>query len=376
MSRMVDMKAVYESKGLTQDQIDNIEECFARADKAQLEFEKWSQEDIDRTIRSVAQKVANSKTFHELVEMGIKESRFGDPISRENKRFKIRGILRDCLRQKSVGCIKEMPERKIKIYAKPVGVIACVIPATNPDLTPAGNAIYAIKARNAIIFSPHPRTAGTSYKTCALMREGLARVGAPEDLVQCLGGGLNPETGKHNVKINRQMSEALMSKCDLVIATGGQGVVRRSYTSGTPAYGVGAGNATMIWDETAIQDLHHAADNTMRSKTSDFGSGCSADGNVIIHESIWDAALKELESVGGYIMTEEEQQKMRNAMWDEDIHRLSDTVALSAEDMAKAAGFPVPEGTRFLIASHGTGVYTKGEEGRERIHRGMLIRDY
>ena len=165
MSRMVDMKAVYEAKGLTQAQIDNIEECFARADKAQLEFEKWSQEDIDRTIRSVAQKVANSKTFHELVEMGIKESRFGDPISRENKRFKIRGILRDCLREKSVGCVQEMPERKIKIYAKPVGVIACVIPATNPDLTPAGNAIYAIKARNAIIFSPHPRTAGTSYKT-------------------------------------------------------------------------------------------------------------------------------------------------------------------------------------------------------------------
>ena len=113
MSRMVDMKAVYEAKGLTQAQIDNIEECFARADKAQLEFEKWSQEDIDRTIRSVAQKVANSKTFHELVEMGIKESRFGDPISRENKRFKIRGILRDCLREKSVGCVQEMPERKI-----------------------------------------------------------------------------------------------------------------------------------------------------------------------------------------------------------------------------------------------------------------------
>lgn len=378
MSRMVDMKAVYEAKGLTQAQIDNIEECFARADKAQLEFEKWSQEDIDRTIRSVAQKVANSKTFHELVEMGIKESRFGDPISRENKRFKIRGILRDCLREKSVGCVQEMPERKIKIYAKPVGVIACVIPATNPDLTPAGNAIYAIKARNAIIFSPHPRTAGTSYKTCALMREGLARVGAPEDLVQCLGGGLG-EDGKPVVKINRQMSEALMSKCDLVIATGGQGVVRRSYTSGTPAYGVGAGNATMIWDETAASDLHHAADNTMRSKTSDFGSGCSADGNVIIHESIWDAAIKELEAVGGYMMSEEEQAKMQAAMWDEEIHRLSDTVALSAQDMAKHAGFEIPADKRFLIASHGTGIYTKGIEGiwcREKLSTVLAVHKY
>ena len=113
MSRQVNMKEVYEAKGLTQEQIDNIEECFARADKAQLEFEKWSQKDIDRAIQSMAQMVANSKTFHELVELGIKESRFGDPISRENKRFKIRGILRDCLRQKTVGVIEEMPERKI-----------------------------------------------------------------------------------------------------------------------------------------------------------------------------------------------------------------------------------------------------------------------
>ena len=378
MSRMMDMKAVYEAKGLTQEQIDNIEECFARADAAQREFETWSQEDIDRTIRSVAQMVSNSKTFHELVEMGIQESRFGDPISRENKRFKIRGILRDCLREKTVGCVGEMPERKIKLYAKPVGVIACVIPATNPDLTPAGNAIYAIKARNAIIFSPHPRTAGTSYKTCDLMRAGLARVGAPVDLVQCLGGGLNEER-KTNVKINRQMSEALMSRCDLVIATGGQGVVRRSYSSGTPAYGVGAGNATMIWDETAAQDLHHAADNTMRSKTSDFGSGCSADGNVVIHESIWDASIAELIAVGGYLMTEEEQDLMRKAMWDDEIHRNSDTVALSAQDMAKAAGFEIPADRRFLIASHGTGVYTTDMAGvwcREKITTVLSVHKY
>ena len=378
MSRQVNMKEVYEAKGLTQEQIDDIEACFARADKAQLEFEKWSQKDIDRAIQSMAQMVANSKTFHELVELGIKESRFGDPISRENKRFKIRGILRDCLREKTVGVIQELPERKIKIYAKPVGVIACVIPATNPDLTPAGNAIYAVKARNAIIFSPHPRTAGTSYKTCELLRAGLARVGAPEDLVQCLGGGLG-EDGKPVVKINRQVSECLNSKCDLVIATGGQGVVRRAYNSGTPAFGVGSGNATMIWDETAIQDLHHAADNTMRSKTSDFGSGCSADGNIIIHDSIWDEAMKELQSVGGYIMTEEEQDKMQHAMWDEEIHRLSDTVALSAKDMATKAGFEVPDGTRFLIASHNTGIYTAGIEGiwcREKLSTVLAVHKY
>ena len=354
MSRQNDMKARYEELKLNQDQINEIEQAFARADKAQREFETWSQEAIDRTIRSVAQIVANSKTFHELVELGIQESAFGDPISREAKRFKIRGILRDCLREKSVGIIEEIPEKRLVKYAKPVGVIACVIPATNPDLTPAGNSIYAIKARNAIIFSPHPRTLKTSRKTIELMREGLRRVGAPEDLIQILG---------YKAKINKGISEALMTKCDLIIATGGQGVVRRAYMSGTPAYAVGAGNATMIWDETAAQDLNKAAFNTMRSKTSDFGSGCSADGNVVIHESIWDAALKAMVTVGGYMLSPSEQDAMRKVMWDDECHRLPDTVALSPQDMAKAAGFEIPEDRKFLIASHGTGVFKPTLEG-------------
>jgi sulfoacetaldehyde dehydrogenase len=348
------MKVRYAELKLNQDQIDEIEEAFVKADRAQKEFETWNQEAIDRTIRSVAQLVANSKNFHELVELGIQESDFGDPISREAKRFKIRGILRDCLRQKSVGIVEEIPEKRIVKYAKPVGVIACVIPATNPDLTPAGNAIYAIKARNAIIFSPHPRTLKTSRRTIDLMREGLRRVGAPEDLVQCLG---------HKAKINRGFSEALMTKCDLVIATGGQGVVRRSYMSGTPAWAVGAGNATMIWDETAVQDLKKAAFNTMRSKTSDFGSGCSADGNIIIHESIWDAALKELVAAGGYMLSEFEQEAMKKVMWDAELHRLPDTVALSAQAMAKHAGFEIPDDRKFLIASHGTGIYNSTPDG-------------
>ena len=124
-----------------------------------------------------------------------------------------------------------------------------------------------------------------------VVESGGKRVGAPEDLVQILG---------YKGKINKGFSEAMMTKVDLIIATGGQGVVRRAYMSGTPAYAVGAGNATMIWDETAKQELNKAAFNTMRSKTSDFGSGCSADGNLVIHESIFDSLLKQLVQEGGY----------------------------------------------------------------------------
>ena len=334
---------------LDQAQIDEIEEKFARADAAQKIFETWSQEEIDRTIKAIAWKVANTQTFKELVKMSIEESGMGDPVSRENKKYKIRGVLRDALRQKSVGIIEEIPEKGIIKYGKPVGVIACVVPATNPDLTPAGNAIYALKARNAIIFSPHPRAAKTGGRTIELMREGLREVGAPEDLIQILGQG--------KAKINKSLSEALNTKCDLVIATGGQGVVRRAYHSGTPAYGVGAGNATMIWDETAKDELHQAAYNTMLSKTSDYGSGCSADGNIIIHESIYEKGIKQLIEVGGYLLNEEQQIAIGKIMWDEECHRLPQSVAQSPQKMAELAEFAIPEDRKFLIAK-GTGFYT------------------
>lgn len=368
MSRMSSMDEAYAK--LNQDQIDEIEEKFAKADAAQKIFEKWSQEDIDRTIRAIAWKVANTQTFKELVKMSIEESKMGDPVSRENKKYKIRGVLRDALRQKSVGIIEEIPEKGIVKYAKPVGVIACVIPATNPDLTPAGNAIYALKARNAIIFSPHPRAVKTGGRTVELMREGLRQVGAPEDLIQILGQG--------KAKINRYLSEALNTKCDLVIATGGQGVVRRAYHSGTPAYGVGAGNATMIWDETAEEEIIKAAHNTMLSKTSDFGSGCSADGNIVIHESIFDKGIKALIEVGGYLLNEKEQESIKKIMWDEECHRLPDSVAQSPQRLAELAGFKIPEDRKFLIAM-GTGSYTTSYEDvwcREKLTTLLAVHKY
>lgn len=368
MSRMSSMEEAYAK--LNQDQIDEIEEKFAKADAAQKIFEKWSQEDIDRTIRAIAWKVANTQTFKELVAMSIEESKMGDPVTRENKKFKIRGVLRDALRQKSVGMIEEIPEKGIVKYAKPVGVIACVVPATNPDLTPAGNAIYSLKARNAVIFSPHPRAVKTGGRTIELMREGLRQVGAPEDLIQILGQG--------KAKINKAVSEALNTKCDLVIATGGQGVVRRAYSSGTPAYGVGAGNATVIWDETAKHELYQAAYNTMISKTSDFGSGCSADGNIVIHENIFDDAVKALIEVGGYLLSKEQQETIKKIMWDDKCHRLADTVAQSPQAMAKLAGFSIPEDRKFMIAK-GTGSYTKSYQDvwcREKLTTLLAVHKY
>ena len=317
------------------DQRAELDAAFERARKALAIIEAYDQARVDRLCQAVAWAVSNKKTFTELVTMGIAESGLGDADSRMNKRMKIRGVLRDALRQKSVGIIEEIPEKGIAKYGKPAGVVACIVPTTNPDLTPAGNAIYAIKARDVVIFSPHPRAKKTSFETVRLMREALEREGAPADILQCL------------TKVNIPMSQALMARADLVIATGGQPMVRAAYSSGTPAYGVGAGNATMIIDETA--NIEEAARNTRLSKTSDYGSGCSADGNLIIQEGIFDAMLAQLVKEGGYLASESEKAMLRKAMWDDEGHRLGDTVAIAPQKLAAAAGFQIPADRKFII---------------------------
>jgi sulfoacetaldehyde dehydrogenase len=267
--------------------------------------------------------------------MVVDESGLGDREGRPNKRFKILGILRDALRQKSMGVIEEIPEKGIVKYAKPAGVIASIVPVTNAALTEPGNGIYALKCKDAIIFSPHPASKNTTFETVRIMRACLKRYGAPEDLFQCAE------------KPSIPLAQELMSICDLTIATGGPAMVRAAYSSGKPAYGVGAGNATMVIDETA--NIEEAARNTRLSKTSDFGSGCSADGNLLVESAIYDRFLEQLRREGGYVVSEAEKRLLQAALWDAEGHRTADTIARPPRQIAAIAGFGVPEGTRFLV---------------------------
>jgi len=310
-------------------------ELLERARRAMCLIADYDQARIDRLIQAVAWATANEKTATRLANMGVDESGLGDRHGRPNKRFKIMGILRDALRQKSMGVIEELPEKGIVKYAKPAGVIASLVPVTNAALTEPGNGIYALKCKDAIIFSPHPASRKTTLETVRIMRETLKREGAPEDVFQCID------------KPSIPLAQELMSICDLTIATGGPAMVRAAYSSGKPAYGVGAGNATMVIDETA--NIAEAARNTRLSKTSDFGSGCSADGNLIVEETIYDRFLEQLQVEGGYLVTHEEKQRLQNVLWDSDGHRTPDTVARPAAKIAEIAGFSIPEGKTFLI---------------------------
>src|ERR1035441_1730443 len=224
------------------------------------------------------------------------------------------GILRDALRQKSMGIIEEIPAKGIVKYAKPAGVIASLIPVTNAALTEAGNGIYALKCKDAIIFSPHPASWRTTNETVRIMRVALKKQGAPEDIFQCIERPSIP------------LAQELMAICDLTIATGGPAMVKSAYSSGKPAYGVGAGNATMVIDETANVD--EAARYVRLSKTSDNGSGCSADGNLVVEAAIYDQFLDQLQKEGGYLVTEEEKKQLQSVMWDTEGHRTSNTIEI------------------------------------------------
>lgn len=312
-----------------------VDEYVVRGRAALREFEGATQEQVDRLCQAVAWAVANETAFKRLAVMGVEESGIGDPESRINKRFKVMGILRDVLRQPSVDIIEELPERGIVKYAKPVGLIASLVPTTNPELTPPGVGIFALKCRDAVVFSPHPRSKRTTLETVAIMRRALAREGAPTDLLQCLERPSIPA------------AQYLMAEADMVQATGGRDMVRAAYSSGTPAYGVGAGNSTMLIDETA--DVAEAARNTRISKTSDFGSGCSADGNLVVDDSVYEALRSQLVEEGAHLTNPEETDRLKAILWDDEGRRTADTIAISAQAIAAKAGIDIAADRRFFL---------------------------
>jgi sulfoacetaldehyde dehydrogenase len=334
-ARSAEFSGVKMAREITHEEKRYVQELLARARRAMDAIADYDQARVDRLCQAVAWAIANETTFTRLARISVEESGLGDLAGRPNKRFKIMGILRDALRQRSMGIIEEIPEKGIVKYAKPAGVIASLVPVTNAALTEAGNGIYALKCKDAIIFSPHPASKKTTNETVRLMRAALRRQGVPEDVFLCVE------------KPSIPVAHELMSICDLTIATGGPAMVRAAYSSGKPAYGVGAGNATMVIDETA--DIVEAARNTRLSKTSDNGSGCSADGNLLVDERIYDQFLEQLQKEGGYLVSVEDKQKLEVVMWDAEGHRTSETIARPAARIAELAGFSIPSGKSFLV---------------------------
>jgi len=323
------------ARTITDEEKASAQLLLTRGRAAMAAVADYDQATVDRLCQAIAWATGNEQTFGRLTRMSVEESGMGSAEGVPARRWKILGILRDALRTKSVGIIEELPDKGIVKYAKPVGVIAGLLPVTNPLVTMVNMAINTIKCKDAVIFSPHPLSRKTALEIVRVLRAALKKQGAPEDLILCLEKPRIP------------LAQELMSMCDLTIATGGVQMVKAAYSSGKPAYGVGAGNATIVVDETA--DMADAAMNTRISKTQNHGSGCSCDGNLLVEATVYDAFLDALQKEGGYLANEDEKRKLEAAMWDAEGHRTIDTVARAASVIAEKAGVTLPAGKSFII---------------------------
>ena len=312
-----------------------IAALVARSRAAQAQIENYTQEQVDALIRAMVWAVAKPGVAEKIAQHTVDETQLGNYEGKYLKIFrKTRATLMDIIDDKSVGIIEEDKVRNIVKIAKPVGVIGALSPSTNPEATPVIKAISAVKGRNSIIVAPHPRAKLTNKLICDLMREAIVKMGAPADLVLSIDV---PSVEKTN---------ELMRQCDRVLATGGGAMVTAAYSSGTPALGVGVGNAVITVDETA--DLDDAAEKIRISKTLDLAASCSSDNSVILVDAIYDEMLAKLVAKGGYILNDDEKAKYQAVLW-VDGHINAKVVAQTPKFIADFSGFTIPEDTQFFI---------------------------
>ncbi len=318
-----------------------VAEYVERARAAQTHIADYTQEQIDEACMAVGWEVYTDENIAQLAELAVEETGMGNVADKITKhKVKVMGVMRDIKDAKSVGLIEQNKKTGISKYAKPAGVVGALLPVTNPTATPASNGVSILKGRNAMVFAPHPRGAKASALTVHFMRKGLRKVGAPEDLIQIIE---EPSIARTN---------ELMSQVDLVLATGGGAMVKAAYSSGTPAYGVGPGNAVQIIAEDA--DACDAVQKIALSKAFDYATSCSSENSIIIHDSLYDQVVKLLvDQENSYFVTDDERDMLENWMWRPNkrgvIALNPQIISKSAKKIAADAGFVVPEDTRILL---------------------------
>ncbi|MDV6247087.1 acylating sulfoacetaldehyde dehydrogenase [Rhodococcus opacus] len=320
-----------------------VAELIQRARAAQAKFDAYSQRRVDHVVAGVAWAIYEPGRARALAEIAVRDTGLGNVEDKVLKnRRKTLGTLRDLTGAKSVGMISENHERGLTEYAKPMGVVAAVVPSTNPAATPANNAMMALKGRNAIIISPSPKGASTCQLLVQYIHEQLDKIGAPRDLVQFLP------------RPNKELTYELMRQADFVVVTGSQKNVQAAYSSGTPAIGVGLGNAPVIIDADA--DINDAATKIKKSKTFDYATSCSSENSIHIHEAVYETALEALRKQGGYLLSAEEKLRLLDAMWQHG--KLNNAVtAQSPQKIAALAGLhsDAHDAEFFMVEEEGAG---------------------
>ncbi len=301
---------------------------------AQKQLEKFNQQQIDAIVRAIAKVVYDNA--EPLARLSVDETRMG---VYEHKIAKCKGkskIIWGNLKDKvSVGIVERNEETGITVIARPVGVVGAITPCTNPVVTPMCNAMFAIKGRNTVILSPHPRAKKLTAQLVAMFNEAIKPLGAPENVIQFI----DPPSV--------EASAELMKQVDVVVATGGMAMVRSAYSSGKPAYGVGVGNVQCIVDRG--MDISVAVPKILEGRAFDNGIICSGEQTIIAPKEEYDAIMAEAQKNGAVYVTDPAQkQALRDTIFPGGVMN-KDLVGVSAIKVAEAAGIKVPADTRVIL---------------------------
>jgi len=315
------------------DSVEKLEQAILKTKEAQKIFATYTQKQVDKIFLAAAS--AANKARIPLAKMAVEETGMGvveDKVIKNN--YASEYIYNAYKETKTCGVIEEDKSYGIKKIAEPIGVIAAVIPTTNPTSTAIFKCLIALKTRNAIIISPHPRAKNCTIEAAKIVLEAAVKAGAPEGIIDWIDVP------------SLDMTNTVMRESDIILATGGPGMVKAAYSSGKPALGVGAGNTPAIIDETA--DILLAVSSVIHSKTFDNGMICASEQSVIVSEKIYDAVKAEFTARGCYFLTSDETQKVRETIIINGALNAK-IVGQSAVKIAELAGVNVPETTKILI---------------------------
>ncbi len=315
------------------DSVEKLEEAIARTREAQKVFATYTQEQVDKIFLAAAS--AANKARIPLAKMAVEETGMGvveDKVIKNN--YASEYIYNAYKDTKTCGIIEEDKAYGIKKIAEPIGVIAAVIPTTNPTSTAIFKCLLALKTRNAIIISPHPRAKNCTIAAAKLVLEAAVKAGAPEGIIDWIDVP------------SLDMTNTVMKEADIILATGGPGMVKAAYSSGKPALGVGAGNTPAIIDDSA--DILLAVNSIIHSKTFDNGMICASEQSVIVLENIYDSVKEEFAARGCYFLNDRETEQVRKTIIINGALNAK-IVGQPASKIAELAGVKVPEGTKILI---------------------------
>jgi len=315
------------------DSVESLSKALQKIRKAQEEFGKFSQEQVDKIFQAAA--IAANQARIPLAQMAVEETGMGIVEDKVIKNHYAAEYIYNAYRNtKTCGVIEEDKAYGIKKLAEPIGVIAAVIPTTNPTSTAIFKTLIALKTRNGIIISPHPRAKKSTIAAAKIVLEAAVKAGAPQDII----GWIDVPS--------LELTNMVMKEADTILATGGPGMVKAAYSSGKPALGVGAGNTPAIIDDSA--DILLAVNSIIHSKTFDNGMICASEQSVIVLDSIYEKVKEEFEKRGCYFLNNEEKDKVRKTIIIEGALNAK-IVGQKAHTIASLADVNVPENTKILI---------------------------